>query len=238
MILASRSDNTIKCYVNAYQRYKKWTARYPQTTAFPANPKSVTLYMLSLGQAGKSQASINMAHAGISWIHRTGGHPDPTMDNVYLTVYKGVKRSNATQVAHKRLVTAQIIRDIRQSMIQEDNPIPLGDYRLLLFIILAYSGFLRFHEACHIRRPHVHDHRTHLDFLIPTSKTDRMREGKHVIIAATGTDLCPVTCLHAYCEWAGIADMDDVFIFRNVFHDTSVELTTGILKTGRISNVF
>ena len=56
-----------------------------------------------------------------------------------------------------------------------------NDYRLLLFIIISYSGFMRFQEAGRFRCSHGMDYDTHLDIFIAHSKTDQMRQGKHVI---------------------------------------------------------
>ena len=93
-------------------------------------------------------ASVNMAHARISWMHRTGGYWDPTHDPVYRRVLEGVRRQQVEHlvVHHKRPITAAMIGRIHNVMIQGDGTIRLPDYRLLLFII-SYSGFLRFQEA-------------------------------------------------------------------------------------------
>ena len=36
---------------------------------------------------------------------------------------------------------------------------------------------------------------SHLNIFILVSKMDQLRQGRHVIIAATGSELCPVECL-------------------------------------------
>ena len=186
VIMASGSDNTIKCYVGAYQRFERWTFKYPELTAYLAEPETVALYILALGQAGKSAAMISMANASVAWMHKAGGHMDPTADVLYLTVLEGVKRQQVMEVLHKKPLTSHIIADMRKSMIQQDNTITLSDYRLLLFVILAYLGFLRFQEASQIRRSHVADHRSHLNIFIPVSKTDQLRQGRREEVIVTG----------------------------------------------------
>ena len=60
---------------------------------------------------------------------------------------------------------------------------------------------------------------THLEITLEKSKTDIYRQGNVVIIAKTGTDLCPVTILKRYLQKADISLCSEDFIFRSlVFH--------------------
>ena len=216
VIAASKSQNTIKSYVHAFRRFERWTA---ETSAYPATPESMALYLLSLSQSGNSAAVMANAHAAIAWMHQTAGYTDPTSDPVYRTIYDGVHREQATTVVHKKPLDADMIERMRACVTQPGGRIDLDDFRIYTFVLISFAGFLRFQEASQIRRHHLQFCGTHIDLFLPQSKTDQYRQGKHVIITATGTRMCPVECLAAYCTKAGIGDQDQCYIFRNVFHD-------------------
>ena len=94
-----------------------------------------------------------------------------------------------------------------------------------MYRLISFAGFLRFQEASQIRRHHVQFHGTHKDLLLPVSKSDQFNQGRHVIVAATGTLNCPVANLMEYCKRAGIAEHDDTcYVFRNVFFDRAKQL--------------
>ena len=82
--------------------------------------------------------------------------------------------------------------------------------------IESFSGFLRYDEACHIRRSDIQFHSSHLSLFIERSKTDIYCTGKTVLIARTNTDLCPVKSVLDYLHQAGIPKDSDYYIFRNV----------------------
>ena len=77
VIATSKSHNTIKAYISAFQRFERWIALHKELPAFPASPESVALYMLALGQSGASMATMNQAHFAIIWVHKSAGFELP-----------------------------------------------------------------------------------------------------------------------------------------------------------------
>ena len=52
-----------------------------------------------------------------------------------------------------------------------------------------------------------------MELFIESSKTDQLRQGAWVVIACTGTNLCPVAVLQRYMSMASItADQPDSFL--------------------------
>ena len=217
VIVASRSQNTVKVYIASFQRFERWALQFPELPIFPASPEAAALYLLSFSQSGKSTASIMQFHFGLIWVHRAACLPSPTQDPAYDTILQGVRSINAAPVTHKKPLSADMIMRMRESMRIEDGSNLLPDFCLLLYIVLSYAGFLRFDEATHIRRGDVTLHKSQLELVIPKSKTDQFRSGKSLVIARTGTPLCPVKMIRKYFYWAGISQDDNRYIFRNVF---------------------
>ena len=141
VIAASKSQNTIKSYVHAFRRFERWTAKYPETSAYPATPESVALYLLSLSQSGNSAAVMANAHAAIAWMHQTAGYTDPTSDPVYRTIYDGVRREQATTVVHKKPLDADMIERMRACVTQPGGRIDLDDFQIYTFVLISLLAF-------------------------------------------------------------------------------------------------
>lgn len=56
----------------------------------------------------------------------------------------------------------------------------------------------------------------HIKIRIEKSKTDIYRRGNYVVIASTGTDLCPVLWLKWYIDSVGLVINSDEYMFRAI----------------------
>ena len=93
----------------------------------------------------------------------------------------------------------------------------LGDLRITTLAFISFAGFLRFNEAVCIRRSDVSFYLTYCCIIVGESKADVYRHGDQLLIARTGTPLCPVKTLERYFETAGLTDItSNEFIFRAV----------------------
>ena len=97
---------------------------------------------------------------------------------------------------------------------QEKNS--LCDIRICCMCLISYAGFLRFSELVNLRRSDLEFFNTHVSLFIQKSKTDRYREGTHVLIARTYNVTCPVTMLEKYLSLARIDSLSSEFIFRSL----------------------
>ena len=55
-----------------------------------------------------------------------------------------------------------------------------------------------------------------MEIFIESNKTDQLRDSAWVVIAHTGTPLCPVTMLERYMHMANISDTHDKCLFRAI----------------------
>ena len=76
--------------------------------------------------------------------------------------------------------------------------VSLPDLRFLLTCLLGFSGFLRIYELLSIKIKHLRINESHLEILVPKSKTDQHREGHIVYISRVSSECCPVKFLKKY----------------------------------------
>ena len=69
-----------------------------------------------------------------------------------------------------------------------------------------------------------------MSVFIESSKTDKYHDGAWILIARTGTVLCPVQNLENYFMWANIDCDSDIYIFC---HLTSTKLCYKIRNDGK-----
>ena len=216
MISASRQPNTVKAYVNWYNKFLRWAQGYDELKVLPASELAVSMFLLSLHQQGVSVSSLNQCISALNWIHRLTNVPRPVDSPMVKLILEGASRLAAKSTVRKNPITVQIIERLKRGMEERDGSINLMDLRLLTFVLLSFAGFFRYEEAAHITMKDITFHETHVAIFLEKSKTDVYREGKTVIIAKTDSHLCPVTCLKLYLNKAAIPEKSDYYIFRNV----------------------
>ena len=78
----------------------------------------------------------------------------------------------------------------------------IPDLRFLLTCLLGLTGFLRTDELLDFKLKHIKIQESHLDIVIPKSKTDQHREGHVVYISRIKSECCPVKYLEVYLQKA------------------------------------
>ena len=72
--------------------------------------------------------------------------------------------------------------------------------RFLLTCLLGFAGFLRIDELLDVKLKHIKIKESHLEIIIPKSKTDQHREGHVVYISRIKSEYCPVKYLEVYLQ--------------------------------------
>ena len=80
--------------------------------------------------------------------------------------------------------------------------------------MIGFSGFLRSCELLKIKISDIVFHSSYLTIFMESSKTDKYRDGSWVMIAKTGTELCPVDNTLKFIKWANLNGDD--FLFCNL----------------------
>ncbi|XP_041361951.1 uncharacterized protein LOC121377920 [Gigantopelta aegis] len=88
-----------------------------------------------------------------------------------------------------------------------------SNQRIICAYLLSYAGFLRSEELLHLRLSDIVIDSTHMSLFIESSKTDKYRDGAWVLIARTGTKLCPVVNIEPFLTWTAMRDIEDRYLF-------------------------
>ena len=181
-----------------YNRYLNWAQRFEELHVLPVNELALAMFLLSLHQQGNAPSTIKQCVSAINWIHHLSGLAKPSDYPMIKTITEGCSRAAGTHTTRKEPITAEILQKLKGQMEATQNPMHLMDKRLFTYALVSYAGFLRFDEAAHLRCSDITFSTSHVPLFIERSKTDVYRNGRTVLLARTGTVICPVKCLLEY----------------------------------------
>ena len=92
----------------------------------------------------------------------------------------------------------------------------MKNQRTVCICLLAYAGFMRSDEVLKLRRCDFVINSVYMCVFIESSKTDKYRDGAWLLIARTGSNICPVVNIERYFTWANISPDSECYIFRQL----------------------
>lgn len=223
-VLQSRQEGTVRVYNSAFQRWKRWADQYEEVTHLPADPRYISLYLLSLYQTARTHNPITSALYAISWAHKMAGLSDPTTSRLPQMVREASLRTLGQGHNSKEPLTVEMLKLlIDKHLINPDN---LLNARLNAMCCLAFVAFMRFDELSKLKRSDIVFHETYMAVFVEKAKNDVYRIGHWVLVARTGTVYCPVGLLDRYLKLSGMQDLSDKFIFRAVSYSVKRKVHT------------
>ena len=217
IVIQGRAPATITKYSGAYSRWKRWASGRQNVPVLPAKPVHVALYLSFLAHKANTVAPLVEAVSALSWAHCMATVEDVTVHPLVVQVLAGAKRILAHKVSKKEPIKPEHLLQLTE-MFGADGA-SLADVRALTFCLLGYAGFLRFDELSKLRVCDISIFRDHLELFIESSKTDQLRQGATVVIARTGSRLCPVAMLERYLHVAAVElNASEQFLFRGIVH--------------------
>ena len=211
-----RRSSTLSSYSLAYKRFEAWSSKFSELTSYPTDEHAIGLYIMTLVQNGKSISTIRQFIASVTWLHDLGGYEDPSKSQLVKSILESAYRQSVKPVIHKVPVTKQILQDIHDVLFGGQSSFKLTDVRDFCYILLSFTGFMRFDEASSIRRQHLHLFFDYMLLDIPQSKCNKSGEPEHIYIARTSSDLCTLTWVARYLKMANIQDDCTKLIFRGI----------------------
>ena len=109
------------------------------------------------------------------------GFNSPTDDSFVPLAFVVFHRLCETETTKKEPKTSNMIKSLVTKCSGKNSTIP--DLRFLLTCLLEFTGFLRIKGLFGIKLKHIKLQDSHLEVLIPKSKTDQHREGHVVYIS-------------------------------------------------------
>lgn len=213
LLRESRANGTNQKYSNGFKRWAKWAqaSGLGISDILPAKPLQTALYLLSVIQSARTPSPVVTAFYSIKWFHEINGFNSPTNSTLVINILEAGKRKLSKPVNKKEPVTIEILQSLYNTLYEEEN---MKSQRIICACLVAYAGFLRSSELLNIRLTDIKIDITHMNIFIESSKTDRYRDGSWLVIARTGTLLCPVANIEKYIKW-GKFNHDD-FLFCNL----------------------
>ena len=230
-VLSSKAPSTIKKYLYAFNRWKKWSDNFASIPTFPVQSSHLTLYLQHLAGTTQSRASVEEAVYAITWIHEMAGLTSPAANPFVQTVLSGLRRSLSQPVAKKEPISPGML----EAMVKACGAQPsLGDLRLLAACLLSFAAFLRYDEVSQLRCTDVSFYPTYLELKIRSSKTDQYRQGDTVLVARSDKVTCPVSMLEKYMQEGGLSTNSSGTLFRPLTNDGKGLRPGGSLSYSRL----
>ena len=227
-VLASRAPGTSINYTRIFNRWRSFATEVLGIVAvFPVEPIHCALFLQYLLDSTKSVSTINCAFYAFKWLHDLAGVGSPTSHPTVVAVKEGAIRLSSCPVKHrKEPLEAEHLRQLMERTDLND----LLQLRNLVMFVLAFSGFLRFSELSLIRAKDIKFSNGFISVFIEKSKADQLREGQSVVIAESGSSLCPVTLLKLYMNSSHLSLDSDEYIFRPISASNSCKRLVSVHK--------
>ena len=209
-LVSSRAANTSKKYEYGFMRWKTWASQSGLGSGdiLPAKDISVALYLMSLIQTSKSASSVITAYYSIKWFHDICGFLSPTSSTLVINILESAKRILATKTVKKEVMTVDVLDSMYDRLYEHGN---LKSQRIICASLLAFAGFMRSSELLGVMISDLDFHASYLSVFLESSKTDKYRDGSRILIARTGTKLCPVVNVEKYIQWGDFGESDYLF---------------------------
>ncbi len=193
------ADNTKLAYNSDWYQFATWCDGVG-FQALPAEPPTVAAYFSAMADAGRRVSTIERARAGIRMAHRAIGAPDPTANDGVRHTLDGIRRTVGKAKTKKAPFLSADIRAMVGAL-----PDSLSGVRDRALILIGFAGAFRRSEVVAIRVEDIEFTAEGVKILLPKSKTDQEKEGRHIgIKCGSRQDTCPVRALTAWLEASGI----------------------------------
>ena len=213
-IVGSRANTTVKKYLRAFQRWRKWASRHSsEISVYPIQEAHFALYLQHLAESSESKASVEEAVNAIAWIQQLADHQPVSSSPFIRATMSGLQRRLARPKIKKEPVTVEMLSSIVDSLGSSPT---LSDIRLAAAVLLAFAAFLRYDEMAKLKCCDLVFTEATMSVHISSSKTDQLRQGDTVLIARTGHSTCPVAMMERYISAARISLSSELRLFRGV----------------------
>ena len=196
---ASKAKNTLLAYRSNWTAFQTWCADRG-VTSLPAEPETVSAYLVARMKEGLKASSLAVAVAAIRHSHKAAGLPTPTEHEAVSMVMKGIRRTIGTAPVQKQPATAE-----RVSAMLAHSAHTMQGKRDRALILLGMAGAFRRSELVALDLSDLSFTEKGLDVAIRRSKTDQEGQGYTVAIP-TGESLRPVAAVRAWLDAAGMSE--------------------------------
>ena len=208
-----REASTVNNYCLCIRKFLSYALENNISTDLPLNSTTVAVYLTHLKMINTPKGTLNMTIAGLKWLHSfipgVNKWNNPLNDEFLSKIMNGFQRETGKSRNQKKPLTGDLVRKI----IQVSDLSDLIQLRDSLMISLAYNLLLRFDEISHITCSHITKNTDGFKILIPKSKTDKFRNGKHVFLPESLSQSSTAGMLSEYLKLTKLNIGQNHFLF-------------------------
>jgi hypothetical protein len=212
-----RQPSTVSQYCYAVRRFFGYCAVFEDNFALPIDSVLAARYLSFLKQSNCTVGAVKTAFNALKWLHNfvpnINKFNDPLDDKIVKGVFDSALRSLRSKKNTKKPLSVDIVSMILESSFVDSS---LLNLRNCLIISLAFSLLLRHDEISHMACSHISFCKGGLKFLIPSSKTDVLRNGKNVFLAQDAGRKSVFSLFFKYLKAAKLNLGEDRFLFGQI----------------------
>ena len=220
----ARRPATIQAYCYALRKYFEYCAVSAIPLVLPIDSVSTCCYLTYLKEANAKVGAIRSAFNALKWANTfvpgINKFNDPLDDNVTKRVFESCLRSIKPGRNVKAPLTLDLIRKIIDNL--GDNP-SLTELRNVTILTIAHNLLLRHDEVSHVSCAHVSESSDHFKLVIISSKTDKLRNGREVLLAKTVGKHSTSCLLSRYLQLSGLKPGVNHFLFGPISGGSRVQ---------------
>jgi hypothetical protein len=184
-----------------------WCAQQNKLSFLPADPMHVAMFLsnslcFALSR-GLTYFTIKAASAAIFTAHNTAGLDDVTSHSFVQAARSCAQRSLSSGGQFRKAPLSLDLCKITVSFLLQPSQSTLRNLRIATFIMVCFSGFLRYDCACQIFADEVRFYSSHMEIFFAKRKNDQLRSGSVVCIARGKSLSCPVSLSKSLLVKAG-----------------------------------
>lgn len=223
-VVCAVSFNTLKSYLCHLSTFFDWfEKKRGHLPVFPFSQHDIAMFLLSRVQSLRTVSSLSVVFSALKWAHSLYGD-DSVFSSKFLHFFlRGLQRGVAKPTSKKKPITRAIVEKIVKMFAHDDSN--LCHLRTALIFLMGFVGFLRISEILDIKIKDLffHPNFDYLKIIIPKTKTDQLRTGNCVYIAAAANELCTVNLLCRYLVAAGNEYDPEAYLFQTIIHKKSTK---------------
>ena len=208
-----RECSTIEKYCLSLRKFLCFLSEKDLTSNLPFSSVVVAEYLTSLKLTNHSKASIDSTMASLKWVHSfipgINQWNNPMNDDFLSKIMSSSRRRCSKSKNQKSPISGHQIFKIISSSNLED----LLELRNCLVIAIAYCLLLRHDEFSHLALNHFIENNDGFRILIPKSKTDKYRNGSHVLLKKCSNNISPFMLLKRYLARTNLRIGENHFLF-------------------------
>lgn len=208
-----RECSTIQKYCFSLRKFLHFLSDNNLSSDLPFTSVIVAQYLTSLKLENQSKASIDSTMASLKWVHSfipgINQWNNPMNDDFLSKIMSSSRRRGSKTKNQKTPISGLQINKIITSSDLDD----LLELRNCLMIAIAYCLLLRHDEFSHLALNHFVETTEGLKIFIPKSKTDKYRNGSHVLLKKCSNEISPFMLLKRYLSQVNLKIGENHFLF-------------------------